>query len=668
MYRTPGRTRLTAVGTSLLLVALTLSTPANGQRIDNFVLLDHRGEAHELHYAGGAKAVVLMSQANQCAHTAATLHNLQQLAQTFADQDVRFLLINSSVEDDRAALAATAAKHKLTMPILDDRTQLIGEALNLTAAGQLLVVDANRWELVYQGNAADPQQLQQASAALTALTSATTRNPMPSNGDDSVTTEAHSADCTINYPARNADHTQISYSDTIAPLLEAKCAVCHRPGGIGPWAMNSYTMVRGFAPMMREVIRTKRMPPWHADPHIGTWKGDRSLTVDETRTLVHWIEAGAPRGNGPDPLLKVAAQQDNWPLGKPDLVLELPAFTVPASGVVDYQFPVVKNPLDKAVWVKAATVVPGDRSVVHHVLVGAADGPAEDRENRESVFDNYIIGYAPGNESSEMPAGTGVYIPKGGDFLFQLHYTPTGKETVDKTRLGLYFAQTPPRNFYRHNVVLDPTIRIPPHAAKHEEAAYYEFHREALLHAVVPHAHYRGRASRFELHHTDGRIETLLSVPNYDFNWQRTYEFAEPKRIPAGARLVHATEYDNSEHNPGNPAPERAVPWGLQSWDEMLYGAFSYTWVDETSDQPIHDKLRADTTQMVGFMDRNMDGKLVWSELPQRMKKRLVQGFKAVDGNGDGGLDIDEFIALRKHQQKARQAQRAAGDVDTSAR
>ena len=154
--------------------------------------------------------------------------------------------------------------------------------------------------------------------------------------------------CLINFAQRNVDHAQISYTETIAPILQEKCVICHTEGGLGPWAMSSYEMVRGFSPMMREVIRTKRMPPWHADPHIGTWKNDKSLSVEQAQTLVHWIEAGAPRGDGEDPLQGLAIAQAEWPLGEPDLKLEKPEYTIPATGVLDYKIPPQAKPLKQA--------------------------------------------------------------------------------------------------------------------------------------------------------------------------------------------------------------------------------------------------------------------------------------------------------------------------------
>ncbi len=625
-----------------------LATTTYAAPVDNFVLLDQHGKAHELYYQSDVKALALFIQGNGCPIARNAYIDLKALREQFADASVRFLMLNSNLQDNRESIAREAAEWNIDLPILDDTTQLIGESLGLRRTAEMLIIDTNTWEIAYRGPINDrldyERQKQEAGAhyAADAISAVLQGSPV-------AVAQRPGKGCLINFANANKAHDEISYSDTIAPLLKEKCAVCHTDGGIAPWAMSSYDMVRGFAPMIREVLRTKRMPPWHADPHVGTFVGDRSLSDAQAATLVHWIEAGSPRGTGPDPLQQSPVAYVEWPLGEPDLILEVPAFNVPASGVVDYQFPAVENPLDKPVWVRAATVVPGDRKVVHHVLMGASD-PGTIPSDEESVFDNYIIGYAPGNESAEMPEGTGVYVEPGTHFLFQMHYTPYGKEATDRTKVGLYFHDAPPKNFLRHTVVIDPTINIPPNDAAYEEAAYYEFDKDALIYSLVPHAHYRGKASRFELAYPNGEREVILSVPNYDFNWQRTYEFTEPKAIPAGTRLVHATVYDNSSRNPGNPDPDKQVPWGLQSWDEMLYGAVSYAWQEETSAEPIHNKQLAQTYQWVGFLDRDMDGKLSWQELPQRIKKRLVQGFKMVDRNEDGGLDAVELYQMNQRQ------------------
>ena len=188
-------------------------------------------------------------------------------------------------------------------------------------------------------------------------------------------------------------------------MLMDKCVACHRTGGIGPWQMTSYDMIKGFAPMIREVVRTQRMPPWDVDPHYSVFSNDRGLSIEQARTLVHWIEAGAPRGTGADPLLAQKKDWPEWPLGKPDLIVELPAFTVPATGTIPYQMTKVENPLDHDVWVRAVDWVPGERSVVHHIIASAGGA-----ERRGAVsLNNYVPGVEP------LRAAAGSRHPAAGE-------------------------------------------------------------------------------------------------------------------------------------------------------------------------------------------------------------------------------------------------------------
>ena len=631
-----------------------------GASVDNFTLLDHRGEAHELHYHSDAEAVVLVVQGNGCPVVRNALPDLREVRERYAGAGVVFLMINSNLQDTRESVQAEAEEWGIDLPILIDETQLVGESLRLTRTAEALVIDPDGWQLVYRGPINDrlsyERQLAEAKThyladAIDALRA----------GTEPQVAQQDAIGCLINFPERdNPAHEQISYVETIVPILEQNCVSCHRPEGIGPWAMTSYEMVRGFAPMMREVLRTKRMPPWHADPHVGEWRDDAGISNEERTTLVHWIEAGAPRGEGEDPLPGIAvAPASQWPLGEPDLVIELPPYEVPASGVVDYQFPTVANPLDRDVWVRAMDVLPGSTEVVHHVLVGLIDG---DSNRRGGVFDDYLGGYAPGVRPVELPEGTGMFLPKDDHFLAQVHYTPYGKAVTDVTRIGIYLRDERPDTFFRQGVVMNPTIAIPPNAKRHEQRAYQEFPADALLYDVLPHSHYRGRSSTFSLVYPDGREELLLSVPNYDFNWQRGYAFVEPKPVPAGSRLVHTTVYDNSAQNLGNPDPAKLVRWGLQSWDEMLYGAFSFVWVDETSEHPTHDGRLIDAYQTIGYLDADMDGRAEWDEVPAPLKRRMAQDFERGDADGDRAL-----TALELHEARESRRRRAAGDEEMAA-
>lgn len=627
--------------------------------VDNFTLLDHEGKAHELYYFQDSPAIVVMIQGNGCPIVRNAWADYKAVKDEFSDKGVQFYMLNANKQDNRERLKTEAAEFSYDIPILKDETQLIAESLGVKRTAEVLVISPEDWSIVYRGpvndrlgygeqrSTTDNHYLAEALKAVLA-------------GERPETRIRRSKGCIVNLPetAKRAEHAQISYSETIGPMLEKNCASCHEEGGIAPWAMTGYDMIEGFAPMIREVVRTKRMPPWSADPHIGTFNNARGLTIEERQTLVHWIEAGAPRGEGPDPLASRVSDATEWPLGEPDLIVEAPAFDVPASGIVDYQFPTVLNPLDRDVWVKAVTVVPGDKTVVHHALVGSSEEVTKPGEgDYNDVFDNYLIGFVPGAESYVYPEDTGVFVKAGGEFRFQMHYTTSGRATTDRTKLGLYFYDKPPKHPLRQQVALNLALGIPPNSVGHEEKAYFEFDRPATIYMLFPHSHYRGKSSTFEVVYPDGREETILSVPDYDFNWQHTYSMEEPLSVPAGSRLIHRTQYDNTGRNISNPNPERTVPWGLQSHDEMLYGSFMFRWTEETADNILHDPLQFDIRQFYGFADRNMDGKLARQEMWGRLAKSWDEGnLKQADADGDGALSFAEYYGMTLARMKRAQA------------
>jgi peroxiredoxin len=549
-----------AIATAALTVTPALALKP-GDRVDNFRLVDHSGASHQLYYFSDMKAVVLLTQANQCAASKAAIAQVKQLRDQYQAQGVQFFLLNSS--ESRDAVAKAASEQGIDLPVLIDDTQLIGESLAATQAGEALLINPKNWTLAYRGES------KSLGAALDAVVkqSAVKTAQTPVKG------------CAVKLPelARRAEHAKISYSQTIAPMLQESCVACHRAGGIGPWAMTNYEIVKGFAPMIREVVRTERMPPWHADPHYGAFKNNRAMTKDQAKTLVHWIEAGAPRGQGPDPLATTHKDWPEWPAGQPDLVLNVPAFDVPATGVVPYQNQVVQNPLDRDVWLRAVDFAPGNRSVLHHVIVTILPKGSNNR-----LGGTYLAGYVPGAAAIKFPTDTGILLPAGSAINFQMHYTTSGKTATDQTRFGVYFAKETPKYPLRNTVLLDPRLRIPANTKAHPLSASRTFDRDILIYSLTPHSHFRGRASNFVATYPDGRQEVLLSVPYYDFNWQTAYELSEPKLLPAGSKLTHTTVYDNSVQNPANPDPNIEVRWGEQSWEEMLYGNVRFRYLDET--------------------------------------------------------------------------------------
>ena len=532
---------------------------APSDRVSNFRLFDHMGGSHELHYFSDKKAVVLLTQDLSCAASSAVAADVSTRITEYGEAVEYFVLDSTS---DRATLAVAMTDQNAR--VLIDDAQLVGRTFDLNRSAEALVIDPTNWTLAYRGDAGEGL-----TAALSALVDGTEieRSQTEANG------------CNISY-AKTDGHA-ISYAETIAPILAENCVSCHRPGGIGPWAMNDYNMVRGFSLMMREVLLTKRMPPWHADPTVGHWANDRSIGREDLQTLVSWIDAGAPRGDGEDPLKQYVSHKPVWgALGEPDLIIDIPPTDVPATGVVDYQYKYVQNPLDKDVWVRASQIVPGDRTVLHHVITRfgemATEGPRAGRLKRRSSIGGGLAGYVPGAEARPLPEGTGTLLPAGATIEFQMHYTTSGAETIDHSRIGIYFHEAEPEHKIEGMILANGRIKIPPHANNHAEQAVREFEDDVLVYSILPHSHYRGKAAKFVAEYPDGSSEVLLNVPNYDFNWQTTYLLEEPKFMPAGTRIIYTNWWDNSAQNPANPNPNREVTWGQQSFDEMIFGAISY--------------------------------------------------------------------------------------------
>ncbi|HEX2815114.1 MAG TPA: hypothetical protein VHN39_01875, partial [Phenylobacterium sp.] len=576
--------------------ALASAAPVSAtapMRVSNFLLVDQNLVAHELYRLGDAPAVVIVTQQNGDAAMRAQAPRLNKLAADYGQKGVEFMMLNSSLKDSMEAIQAEATKAGYQVPVLMDGNQIIGESLGVTRSGEAIVLNPKTWQVVYHGAVAGMP------AALDAMLA----------GKPVTTSASASTGATIAFPAR-VQKAEFTYVKDVAPILEKRCVACHEEGGIGPFAMNSYAMVKGFAPMITEVIRTDRMPPYHADPHVGTFSDSKRMTPDEIKTLVHWVEAGSPRGVGDDPLAKAHLVAADWPLGKPDLVLDIPKFKVAATGVVDYQRPFTVNPETQGHWIRATSVKPGDRQAVHHVLSGwMAEAPSGKTSN-EGMWRQSVGRYAVGSEADVYDGTIGTFLPAGGAIGFQMHYTPYGKEVVDNSQIGVYFAKEPPKYIMRQTVISDPGIDIPANTARHMEMAYQEFPKDALLYAAFIHAHYRATASDLWIQYPDGKQKLLVTLPRYDFNWQRAYTFAEPVKVPAGSRLIAHYWYDNSKRNPHNPDPNIEVTWGEQSFQEMLFTQVDFRWMDETAAAQVDSDGRFADTRILGFLDKNLDGKV----------------------------------------------------------
>lgn len=390
------------------------------------------------------------------------------------------------------------------------------------------------------------------------------------------------------------------YRDVL-PILQRHCQSCHRAGSIAPTAFETYKETRPYARAIQHATQTRTMPPWFADPNVGHFSNDPSLTPEEIRVLAAWATGGTPAGKVQDaPPPRQWSQ--GWSIPKPDLVLKMPQpVALPASGDVEYTYEIVPTHFMEDHWVRATEVFPALRSNVHHAVVyvrppdsnwlrhapvgipftASTLSDPEDRRGAHWTDSDVLLVYAPGSSPDDWPASMAKLIPAGSDVVFQMHYTTNGHAAADQTSLGLIFSKHPPEQRVLTLQLTNDHFVIPPGAPDYRVEARGTLPNDATLLSFFPHMHLRGK--RFEYNFTrrnktaDGtpryEIEPLLRV-NYHFHWQMSYRLAQPLQLEAGTELQAVAWYDNSKGNPHNPDPQAAVRWGEQTYDEMMVGFF----------------------------------------------------------------------------------------------
>ena len=393
---------------------------------------------------------------------------------------------------------------------------------------------------------------------------------------------------------------KVTLAEHVASIFHASCTTCHRPGQVGPMSLLTYEDARPWARSIKQKVQAREMPPWHADPAVGTWAKDRSLTDQEISTIVAWVDGGALRGNLADiPALPDYADTRRT-IGTADAIFAIPPFVVPEEGQVDYTYFEVPTNLAEDRWIEAVEVRPGVPRVVHHVIVSARTderrkAPGVLRLDREILPGEEIDwnpgvaqlegrgkgdplgGTTVGNDGvSVFEPGTARLLKAGTTLVFEMHYTPTGESVVDQTELGLKFTDTPPERIVWNGVIVHGQFVIPPGDPDYTVEADVSFAEDVQVLSVLPHSHLRGTRWDYQAVYPDGRRQTMLSVPKYDFNWQIDYMFDEPLKLPGGSRIEAVAHYDNSEANRSNPDPTAEVRWGEQTDEEMMFTSFAY--------------------------------------------------------------------------------------------
>lgn len=372
----------------------------------------------------------------------------------------------------------------------------------------------------------------------------------------------------------------VTFTKDVAPIFYQNCAYCHRPGEIAPMSLINYKDARPWAKSIREKVLDGTMPPWHADPHYGSFKNDRRLSKHDVDTILAWVDGGAKEGN-PKDLPSVPQFTEGWQIGKPDIVLSMGReYNVPAEGVVNYQYMLVPTGFTEDRWIQAAEVRPGNRAVVHHVIVFVV-GP-EALKQRAALFSREgglegLVGTAPGEEPMILPDGVGRLVKAGSTLVFQMHYTPNGTAQKDRTSVGIIFSRKPIEKAASGGAAMNRWFVIPPGDDNYSVKSVYAFKEDSHIMNLMPHMHLRGKDFEYRLIYPDGTSKVILSVPRYSFNWQTRYEFKEPVAAPRGSRLECVAHFDNSNKNKWNPDPAKTVRWGPQTWEEMMIGFVGFT-------------------------------------------------------------------------------------------
>ena len=408
-----------------------------------------------------------------------------------------------------------------------------------------------------------------------------------------------------------------TFTKDVAPILNKHCVTCHRPGNIAPMAFTDYKSARPWAKAIRQAVVAGKMPPWFADPKHGNFANDPRLSPAEIGKLEAWAGEGAKVGD-PRDLPPTPVFAEGWQMGKPDVVIDIGEDYKVTPGEDAYEHFVVPTNFTEGKWVRAAEILPGNRRVVHHVHVLLvqddlnamaaastvnmpalssflvkegkltrirADAPVVNDACSSKANLPFLTGgqegsftaFLPGRQPDRFPDGTAKWIPPGAKLEFVVHYASVkGAPQTDRTSVGFYLASGPPAKPLHRMDLRDFFMQIPAGAANHEVKRCYTFEKDTMLISFTPHMHYRGKAARYELTRPDGRTETLLSVPRYDFNWQLNYRLRDPIRVEKGSVLTVTFHYDNSANNRANPDPKIPIRWGDKTEEEMMTSWIEY--------------------------------------------------------------------------------------------
>ncbi|MBY0512435.1 MAG: redoxin family protein [Gemmataceae bacterium] len=563
---------------ALGLLALATTSPAAdgvkvGDRVGKLKFTDTRSLPRTLDDFGPKKAVVLVFTNTTCPLARKYLPTLRQLERDYRDKGVQFVAVNAAADDTLVAMATQAVTREMEFPFVKDFDGGCATALGVRRTPEAVVLDADR-TIRYRGRVNDQYRL---GGTRPAPTTNELRDALDAvlAGEKVAVPETEVDGCVI-APPQPVATGKATFAADVAPIVYKHCGECHVAGGSAPFPLATYQQVSARAATIAEVVTDQRMPPWFASHEFGPFVNRRGLTDAERDTLIRWAKSGAAPGDLTKLPPAPASPSTDWQIGRPDQVIRSAAFELPADGDVPYKYTVLPFVFGEGTWVQGLQIRGDNPRVLHHANLAygnLAEGFSEK---------NFITGYVPGGEPVTLDDGLGVLIPKGSMLALQIHFVTTGKPEKCSVSVGLRFPRAAVDKRLRNVQLTDGKFAIPPGAPAHRVAASRVLDADVIGVGLFAHMHLRGKDMTFTAHLPDGRRDTLLVIPNYNFEWQVPYRWEPGKvRLPRGTRLECVAHFDNSAFNPYNPNPKATVRNGPQTHHEMMFGFFFYTNADE---------------------------------------------------------------------------------------
>ena len=546
--------------------------PAIGSQAEKFSFKDIRAVPRSLDDLGKPKVFALAFITTECPLAQRYLPRLKELSQRYATNGVQFVAVNVGADDSLKEVAWQAIEQKIDFPFVKDFDGECVRAVGATRTPEVVLLDAEK-KIRYRGRidnqyrlggvkpTADRQDLKEAIEDLLA-------------GREVKTAETPVDGCVITFPEIPVDKS-LTYAKDIAPLMNKHCVECHRPDTAAPFVLTSYEKVSAKAGTIAEAVEDERMPPWSAHPGFGKFTNARGMTAQEKKIIQQWARSGKTAGDLSQAPKPPEFSDSKWLIGEPDLIVKaVKEEKIPATGYIPYRYVIFTSHIFlEDTWVQGIQILPGNPKVVHHANLAHVSLTDGFNENK-----NFLTGIVPGGIPMEVDSGCAIMIPKGAMLAIQIHYVTTGKEETDQISVGLRFAKETVRKRIRYKIIQEPKFRIPPGDPAHLVTAQRELECDATGYGLFSHMHLRGKDTTFIAHYPDGKSETLLALPNYNFDWQLSYVWPRGKQqLPKGTKLECRSHFDNSAFNPFNPDPKVTVRFGQQTHDEMMQGFFFYT-------------------------------------------------------------------------------------------